>query len=545
MGITYGQQQYVNEVREAAKGYLEADNFFHGHVEEIYASPKVRQMLQKSGLNDLDAINFAKIPCKAMLNRLEINTITAKSAEGADLSKILEAVQERNLMAFFTPDALKKASSLGDSYLFAWPATDEDGKVLGIDIRVNSPMTTRAFYDVEDPLLMVVVVKVWSYPTEDGEESRANFYYPDRIERWVTMPRAGNGKGTKPEDWMHYQSADDITKKKDWLIINESGEVPFFHMRTDFPYGVPDNRDAFVPQIMINKLVISHASTIDFQNFPQRYFLMDPAEDNTMGGSDSDADFPTDDDNDPESPYNRSRFRADPGEVWLATAKTAGQFQAADADTFIKPFNRYVLAMAQVCETPMHEFEPGGQPPSGESLKVAEAPLIKRCDTRKLLAGSTLRDMYAYCLELLGYPGAIVTINWKNSASAAGISDWEMAAAKIAAGIPNHIVYAEMGYDEEVQKTWHHGHSEPDDLAYGTILLDERRAEIGYGELPNGEGKVRVAMPGNGASDGQGMDPHMSRLAAEADPSGVIGDGQVPHLNGKAADLSQAGVHGG
>jgi hypothetical protein len=323
-------------------------------------------------------------------------------------------------------------------------------------------------------------------------------------------------------------------------------------MRTDFPYGTPDNKDAYVPQIMINKLVISHASTIDFQNFPQRYFLMDPTEDNTMGGSDSDPDFPQDEDNDPESPYNSSRFRADPGEVWVATAKQAGQFAAATPDTFIMPFNRYVLSIAQVTETPMHEFDPGGQPPSGESLKVADAPLIKRCDTRKLLAGSTWDDVYSFALELMGFDGAVVVVNWKSSASEPGMDEWEVAFKKIEAGVPAEVVLQEMGYDIETMKDWHKGRAEPDDLTYGIITINERRAQIGLEPLPGEEGNQRVQPP---TPEQPGMDPHTARLLAESDghnPQGVIGDGSA--VNGKgngngkippAIEAALGGVNGG
>lgn len=495
MPISELQQSQIDDTRSAARGYIEAEHFYDGKVEEIYASPRVRQMLQKSGLNDLDAINFAKIPVNALCNRLEISGISAKSAEGTDLSDHIKAIQDRNLMEFFQPDAHKKTSSLGDCYLFVWPVTDKNDNAIGVDIRINSPMTTRVFYDDEDPLRKESAVKVWTYPLPNGRaQSRANFYYPDRIERYVTGEQT-DGHGKTSDDWVRYKAKDD---KKDWLIPNPHDEVPIFHMRNDFPYGIPDNREAYVPQIMINKLVISHASTIDFQNFPQRYFLMDPSADDTMGGSDSDADFPMDDDNDPESPYNRSRFRADPGEVWVATARQAGQFQAADASTFIEPFNRYVLSIAQVTETPLHEFEPGGQPPSGESLKIAEMPLVNRCNMRKVLCGATWADLYAFALELMGFPGAVVVINWKSSASQAGQADWELAITKLRAGVPREVVFVEMGYDPETMKTWQWGGSsavtaDMADLDYGTILIDERRAQLGLEPLPDGAGQVRAS----------------------------------------------------
>jgi hypothetical protein len=569
MPISHTQQSYIDEIRAYAATYDESENFFKGHVEEIYASAKVRQLLAKSGLTDLDAINFAKIPVKAMTNRLEITAVTASAGEnGADLSDIVNAVWDRNLMGFFTPDTHLKTAYLGDCYIFVWPVKDDNENVVNVDIRVNSPQTTRVFYDPEDPLFKVAAAKVWTFEEDGKPRSRVNFYYPDRIEKYITDPNA-DGKGAKPDDWMKYIA--DGTDPESWLVPNPYGEVPVFHHRTDFPYGIdsPDHKDAFVPQVMINKLVISHASVIDFQNFPQRFLLLDPTGDDTFGGADSDTDFPSDSDNDPENPYNSSRFRADPGEVWVATARSAGQFAAATPDTFIAPFNRYVLAMAQVTETPIHEFDPSGNPPSGESLKVAEAPLVNRCNARKLIEGSAWVDMWTFILELYGHEGAVVNVSWRNSASNPGKDDWELAEKKIEMGVPREVVLAEMGYKPDDIKTWTfgpanwldarllidlinagaltpgpelekyvrvawelpahnslapYGKPDPNDLDMGTVWVDERRAAIGLPPLPNGEGKKRATAAasegGGGTPPGNPLDNHLNRLLDAAQQPG-------------------------
>jgi hypothetical protein len=572
--ISSEQQGFIDEIRAHASVYEEAENFYNGHVEEIYASSKVRQMLMKSGLTDLDAINFAKIPVHALVNRLEITAVNATSGEGGgDLSPTIGTVWDRNLLGFFTPDVHLKTSYFGDYYVVVWPVLDDNDNVINVDVRVNSPLTTRVFYDSEDPLMKVAAAKVWTYEENGKPRSRASFYYPDRIEKWITDPNHGDGKGTKADDWIPYFA--DENDPESWVIDNPYGEVPVFHHRTDFPYGVPDHRDAFVPQIMINKLVISHASTIDFQNFPQRYFLVDPEADDTFGGADSDTDFPQDDANDPESPYNSARFRSDPGEIWMSTARSAGQFPAAGPETFIAPFNRYVLAMAQVTETPIHEFDPSGNPPSGESLKVGEAPLVNRCNRRKLLEGAAWADMWQFILEMMGHSGSVVTISWKNSASNPGLDDWTLAEKKISMGVPREVVLSEMGYkpddiadwdfglanrltpeliinllnagaltpgpelEKMLRESWQlpsrvdnapWGRPDPSDLDYGTVLVNERRAAIGLEPLPDGEQRATAAATEGGGSGGlpgaNPLDDHLNRLMGAAgldgeDPAAV------------------------
>ena len=590
MPITAVEQGYIDEIREEASHYVECERFFKGHVEELYASEKVRRLLAKSNLTDLDAINFAKIPCIALASRLTITGITAVSANGEDLSTHVSEIWDRNLMGWFTPDTHLKTSYLGDYYLFAWPVLDDNNNVISVDVRVNSPMNTRVFYDPEDPLLKVAAAKVWTYEDVDSKTvSRANFYYPDRIEKWVTDPNSGDGNGTSKEDWV--PALDDPEDPLSYMVKNEWGEVPFFHHRTDFPYGEADNKDAWVPQIMINKLVISHASVIDFQNFPQRYLLTDAADDNTFGGADNDADYPEDDDNDPENPLNASRFRADPGSIWITTAHSAGQFSAATPDTFIAPFNRYVLAMSQVTQTPMHEFDPSGQPPSGESLKVADAPLVNRANNRKLLEGAAWSDMWQFVMELLGYEGATITVNWASSATNPGTEDWDLAQKKIEMGVPRDKVLIELGYKAEDVATWNidkwtwlnpqrgtplivdlinagvltagpelekvlrkdwelpsrndgapYGRPDASDLDYGTVLVDERRAALGLKPLPNGEGQVRASAAPAASSGAPGNSP--TSLQPKLDSTGqpmYDGEGNPIYENDQGQTVDASG----
>ena len=43
----------------------------------------------------------------------------------------------------------------------------------------------------------------------------------------------------------------------------------------------------------------------------------------------------------------------------------------------------YVRAMAQTTRTPVHRFDSQGNPPSGQSLRVAEQPFIKKVKYRQ------------------------------------------------------------------------------------------------------------------------------------------------------------------
>lgn len=60
-----------------------------------------------------------------------------------------------------------------------------------------------------------------------------------------------------------------------------------------------------------------------------------------------------------------------------------GQFTATDMNNFVAQIQHYISSLAVISRTPKHYFDSSGAP-SGESLIVQEAPLVKKCD--KLIA---------------------------------------------------------------------------------------------------------------------------------------------------------------
>lgn len=431
------------ELCAARPGYAKAEAYFDGDVDEIFASDKVARMLAKSNLDELDEVNFARIPVTAVTNRLHINAITTGNddadAEIADLIK-------RNQLDEELPGLRVRACSMGDAYLMVWPELDEQGDVAGVDMFVNGPATVRVIYDSENPLKKAFAIKSWNTGTAKKPVIRADLYYPDRIERWIW-----DGKHTQKNDkWEHY--TDD---EQDWTLDNPYGEVPFFHYRTARPYGRPEHYAAYGPQAIINKLVVSHAATVDYQSLPQRYGLIDPTLDQSGAQADFDPDSPEDAAGDPESPLNPSQLRNDPGEMWLLQGlKGVGQFEAANPDIYMRPFDRYIKAMAQVTDTPMHIFDSTGDRISGESRREANAPLIAKVQARQRSFGATDEDAFEFALRLLGYDDITVKVSWAPAEQVNDAEGWVTIKAKIDAGVPRERALVEGGYPPEIVQGW-------------------------------------------------------------------------------------------
>lgn len=432
-----------HELCEARPAYAKANAYYEGEAEEIFASDKVARMLAKSNLGEMDEVNFARIPVDAVVHRLHISSITTGNPDTD--SEIADLI-ERNELEEEGPGLHTRACSQGDAYLMVWPDVGEDGEPSSVDMFVNSASVVRIIYDAENPLQKAFAIKSWTIGTAKDQTIRADLYYPDRIERWHWQGK-WSGRQNK---WLPYSG-----DEQQPVLPNPYGEVPFFHFRTARPYGRPEHYAAYGPQALINKLVMSHAATVDFQSLPQRYGLIDPAVDQSGTQSDWDPEFPEDAGGDPESPLNASQLRNDPGEVWLLQGlKGVGQFQAADPDVYLKPLDRYVKAMAQVTDTPMHIFDATGEQISGKSRREANGPLTEKVQARQRSFGGTWKAAWQFALKLLGYEDVTVDIQWAAAETVSDAEGWATVDAKIKAGVPREQALVEAGYDPAQVDAW-------------------------------------------------------------------------------------------
>jgi len=464
--------------------YHRAEMYYEATNPEFFASIRLRRALERTGITF--RFNLAKTPVDVMADRLEINAIQVADDEQAD--QILQRIWERNLMELESTNIHRRAGEFGDAYLIVWPSPDQDeddrsGTALEedqaeddldyqpVDMFYNSPKTTRVVYDIENPTRKKYAIKKWTLPAQLGMKSkpptRVNLYYPDRIEKYITV---ANSKGNQRRDWIQFRDDDD----EEWPCPNPFGEIPVFHFRTGTPYGDPEHRAAYGPQDAINKLIITHAATIDYYGFPQRYLLANPDK-----GSDELADFDTSDDiNRFEDTGHDSTLRAGPGEVWwLNGVRQAGQFEPPDPQVFLSPLEVYVRMMAQVTSTPLHYFDPqtySRLPPSGESIRAAEVPLLKKVRRRQVTYGRGWTESMQFALKIATWEddsgtGRIfnpnVVVRWTPSATIDDAAGWQMMRVKKDLGVPGRQILQEAGYEEEQVEEW---------LPYGGDDLDQR-----------------------------------------------------------------------
>jgi hypothetical protein len=367
--------------------------------------------------------NFARTVVDSVLNRLEIANITANTAEA---NKKINDIWQMNDLQIDADEIHRRALAYGDCYAIVW--TDINGN---ITVDYNSPLTTIMIYDDENPRVKRFAAKLWQ--SEDPMDhtkktSHLNMYYSDRIEKY-----------TMPGEIVNIVSHSGFALVE--VVENPWNEIPVFHFRTTKQYGRPEHADAYGPQDAINKLIVTHMTTVDYQGAPQRYAL---------SGSGNSAEF-EDFEDDAAVEDNIGRLKNGPGELWyLRGVDKVGEFSPADHKVFTEPVKDFVRSMASITCTPLHYFEKTGSIPSGESLRTAEAPLIAKVKDRQITFGSTWADMFRFILKIDNQAEPNVQVKWKDIESMDSLDNWEVAVKKRVVGVSLEQVLIEMGYDLEV-----------------------------------------------------------------------------------------------
>ena len=428
----------LEQIISKREGYKQAEAYYEGVNGEVFANQRWFKMFRYEG-SDF-RFNFSKTVVDAVLNRLEINNILVASQEAADF---VDTMWDQSDIKLDINEIHRNALIYGDSYAIVWP--DEDGTIA---IDYNSPMTTTVVYSQENPRKKEFAAKMWQVVDENQKVLYLNMYYPDRIEKYV---------GSGDIDLVSHQ----LNVVPLEVIPNPWGVCPVFHFRTHKPFGRPEHADAFGPQDAINKLISTHMLTVDYQGAPQRYALAN-------GGNSNEFDDFSDDDTARE---NLAALGNGPGNLWyLQGVSSVGQFPAADPGVFTNPVIEYVNAMASITNTPTHYFMRGASLPSGQALRVAEAPLFKKVVNRQMAFGSTWRDLFKFMFMVEGLPND-VEIKWENAESIDSLDNWDIAVRKKSVGVGLYQILLEAGYDPEIAEA----------------IVEESQAQLGAPPVPTSE----------------------------------------------------------
>lgn len=500
-----------------------ADAMYEGDVGMVYASRQVRKLLAKQGLDEteIDDFNYAQIPVNVIADRLKIaavkvaTRVTEEEAEQSDgddagvdaatdgddaaskktvkkAERAVKAIRRANRLDVYEKSLHHNVSKHGDAYLFVWPVTDDRGKVVSVDMRVNTAHEVAVIYDREDPLQVSYVIKSWDTPSDIDDDTgegrrevtRVNLYYPGertidadgemsqgpgRIERWVTQVGASPGKADtwvkvhdpvlsadiEPQD-LEEVAADEFGDPDDPLDRDDIASpfgLTWFHFRNGVPCGTPEHVNAYGPQMLINKLIWSYAGVVEYMGFPQRYMMVDPKIDDPMMNF-IDPDSPDDEEDDPEG-GGSSGLTSDPSALWKLYGKSTGQYTAADPDVFMKPLDRFITAMSELTGLPRYAFTKStGDLPSGAAARELNSERDAKVKDRQDRYDPDWQDAYELALRMMGITGVAVDVRWEPVSAVNDMDGLNVLKAKAELGVPSDVLLLEAGYPDDLVDAW-------------------------------------------------------------------------------------------
>lgn len=368
------------------------ERYYRGTQPLAFASEKFRQAFGNRFA--VFTSNYMSLVVDAHRERLHVQGIRIGDAQEGDTDAW--SWWQRNRMDSESQKAHTESLVKRMAYALVWP--DADGQ----------PIVT-----IEDPLQMIVetepgrswrrraALKRWL----DEETGRiyANVYLPDGIYKWQSEQKTQDfssltwGWELDSVRWSRRSVAGEP-----WPVPNKLGIVPIVPIvnrpRLD---GDGDSEIAMVlsNQDAIDKYRADALVASEFASFRQRFAIG--------------IDVPVD----PITGQPFTDITAAVSHLWIfqkaetddpnASNPTVGEFDITPLEPYFKGIESETQAIASITRTPYHYFlQHGGQPPSGESLRSAEAGLLAKVRDSQLHKGQGWEEVFRLQFAWLGDPRA-------------------------------------------------------------------------------------------------------------------------------------------
>lgn len=455
----------MRSLDEAAPLYEERWRYFAGDLPERFASDRLKNLISRTGRDY--RLRLARVPVVALANRLGINAIT--SSLGDAVNSRIEDIRQANDMEIQEPFLTERLLALGDVYLFVWPVTEEDlldadrpadveAVASGVELAYQSPLSCRAFYDTEDGRNVRFVVRRWKEKNPLGEVWRAEVWYADFMEAWITQP---GGKANDEEAWLPYaEDAFGVSIPADvnnWPEPHDFGEIPIKHGRTSMPYGDGEADDFVGAQNLVTKATATLSAGIEAHGWRERYRIADDKAILEQAGdivpwndaADAPARVPGD------TPVSGRTQGPGTEQIYHGT-KAVGEFAPPDIGAFIEPMDSWIRLGAAASSTPLTEFDPRfGANMSGVAWDRSQAPLRAKEKNRKLYLLRFWREVYGLALAVVGISEAgDIDIEWAPPEVVSDPDWWATATIRREHGVPQKQILTEANYTPDEIATW-------------------------------------------------------------------------------------------
>lgn len=364
--------------------------FYDGRQPLAFASDKFRETFGKR-YGRLPA-NFMPLVVDAERERLIIQGFRFGNKPESD--KAAWRIWQDNQMDAESQIAHELALVKGVAYAMVAPG--DDGPI----ITIEDPCETVVETAPGNRRLRLAALKVWR---DDDDYLRAYLFVGGDVYKYRSP------KPTRTNDWTG-STAESVKWEpyagdgEDFPATNPLGVVPIVPL-LNRPRRDGSGRSEIEPvmgnQLAINQLRFNSLVAAEYVAFPQRWV--------------TNIDIPID----PDTGQPIAPFKPGVDMLWALRRPTPaeameygdrvptpalGQFPAGDLGPYIEAIREEVGEMASISRTPYHYLlgEPTSVPPSGESLKSSEAPLVKKVTAESVHLGEGWEETMRLALTVAG-----------------------------------------------------------------------------------------------------------------------------------------------
>lgn len=408
----HDQDTLRREDYDRARRYYEGDH-------NVPLTDRLKAYLRQSGLEFSD--NFCSLVVDALAERL---TVIGFAGVDTALNEYAWQTWQANRMDDTQVAIHTDTVMVGDGYLLVdWDQERSIPRITPQMAEMIIPHYNEATGRIDWASKRWVIKEMVEKP-----ETRLNLYFPGRIEKYIA--RGGI--------WTQFQDEGDPTWPLSWL--DKSAQplgVPVIHFRNRLVtghFGLTELTSVIPMQDLINKTLVDLIMVLDTMAFPQRWTL-------NINHGKSNMDI---------VPGSVSEFHSEE-----ETGGQVGEWPAASPEGILRAIEAMVQHLAGISRTPQYLFQITGGAPSGESLKMAEAGLVKKARRRMVTFGNAWEDTIKLAARLertFGIetfnPKSFVETLWQDPESRNEEAHLLGLQSKQALGVPRRQLWREMGYDD-------------------------------------------------------------------------------------------------
>jgi hypothetical protein len=429
--ITYALEQLLDR----QKGYDKYRRYAEGECDLKFASASFRSTFGHLFRNL--SYNKCGRVIDAFADRLSVTSWeneNASETSPAEAGKSKRDPLEQAAIDIWTANTMRnrqrevhaEALQEGVSYVIVWPDVDTGEPIFAPNIAER----VMVLFNDDNPTVIDVAVKLWQIERgEDKGRWRLTIYDDEHVARFISRNKAQ----TQPKTFAPFVPYEDDAPAEIPNLIGACPVVPFRNNPTTGSLGVSELRDLIPLQDGLNKSLADMMVGAEFQAYRQRWAtglepIIDPVTGNEI------------------APFSPGADR-----IWAATSSEArfGEFDAADLTQYTQTQDSWELKIARTSGVPVHWLIQTGGFPSGESLKTAEDPFVKKAERQQRSFGESWKQAMRIALLQKGAAAeqiAGLSPIWDPAGSRSDLEFWQIAQLKAANGVSPAQIQAEYGY---------------------------------------------------------------------------------------------------